>query len=139
MMFGYLMAFVFIFPIFSAHRTIEQMKMETWATYAGSIQAKVFFQEGYYRLLKLYPINKIDGSDFASKFMGQNEGAFAIWTRPVYKDKNSNFLWKWLNEDNSDQEFVESFNKRMKQLWNEKQKSLQLNSILETNNSPPIH
>jgi len=131
--FGYLVAFVSIFPMLSAHRMVEQMRMETWGSYAGGLQARVFFQEGHYRLLELYPITKIDADNFASKFTGKSEGSFEIWTRPVYNDTNSIFLWKWLNKDDSDQKFVESFNERMKQLWNENHTSQKTDSTSQTN------
>jgi hypothetical protein len=71
-----------ISPTISAYRFVVQMKMETWADMAGHYQAKVFFDEGRYRLLELHPIIKIDAENFGSKFTGKSEGPFEIWTRP---------------------------------------------------------
>jgi hypothetical protein len=109
---------------------MTQMRMETWASYAGGLQARVWFQERHYRLLELTSVTNLD---FSQKFTGKNEGAFEIWTHPVYKEANPNFLWTWMNKDDSDQKFVESFNQRMNQLWDEKQKAATADSESKTN------
>jgi hypothetical protein len=134
--FAYFLAILSLFPTISAHRWVTQMEMETWAGMAGHYQAKVFFEEGRYRLLELHPITKIDADNFASKFTGKHEGIFEIWTRPIVNDTNSNHrLLIWLNENDSDQKFVESFNQAMKLLWDEKQKNILPDSQSKTNNN----
>jgi hypothetical protein len=125
-------AFILFALVFMPYRMITQMRMETWASYAGGLQARVWFQENHYRLLELTSITNLD---FSPKFTGKNEGAFEIWTHPVYKDTNSNFLWIWMNKDDSDQKFVESFNRRRKQLWDEKQSSALPDSQSKTNSN----
>ena len=45
----------------SAHCMVEQIRIETWTSYAGALQARVFFEGGHYRPLELYPIEKIAG------------------------------------------------------------------------------
>jgi len=109
--------------------------METWGEYAGKLQARVWFQENRYRLLELTSTTNLN---FSEKFTGKKDGSFEIWTYPVFNSANPNWL-TWLTKDDSDQKFVDSFNERMKQLWNDKQKSAKVDSVLETNNPPAIH
>jgi hypothetical protein len=120
---------ILLMSILVPYRLATQARMETWASYAGKLQARVYFQEGNYRLLELTQEAKIN---FTDKFTGRKDGSFEIWTHPVYQSTNSNWF-VWLASDNSDKFFVASFNERMKQLWNEKQISRKTDSALKTN------
>jgi hypothetical protein len=94
---------------FYAYKTSTQMSMETWASYAGKLQARVWFQEGRYRLLELTSYEK-------SQFTGRSDGPFEIWTWTGYTNTPS------LTVQTADIEFVESFNSRMRQLWEDRQR-----------------
>jgi len=83
--------------------------METWASYAGGLQARVWFQEGRYRLLELSQVEKVE-------FTGRTNGPFEIWTWTHYTN------YPWLTVQTADQEFVDAFNRRMRQLWENKQR-----------------
>jgi len=94
--------------------------MDTWAGMAGDFRARVLFQHGDYRLLEIQPVAEIDTNQLAGTFTGKKEGSFEIWTRPVYISTNFSIL-NWLAKDTGDQSYVESFNRRMKLQWDEKQ------------------
>jgi hypothetical protein len=89
---------------FFVYRLATRMTMETWATYAGGLQARVWFQEGHHRLLELSPSEKVE-------FTGKTNGPFEVWTWTHYTNN------PWLTVQTADQEFVDAFNRRMKQLW----------------------
>jgi hypothetical protein len=107
-------------PLIQSYRIITQMRMDTWAGLAGDFRARVLFQHGDYRLLEIQPVAEIDTNQLAGKFTGRKEGFFEIWTRPVYISTNFSIL-NWLAKDTGDQSYVESFNRRMKLQWDEKQ------------------
>ena len=94
--------------LFVSYRITSQMSMETWAEYAGKLQARVWFQEGKYRVLELSPDEK-------SQFTGKKDGDFEIWTWTHYTNSS------WMVARSADRQFVEAFNQRMRQLSNEKQ------------------
>jgi hypothetical protein len=94
---------------FFAYRLSTEAEMDTWASYAGKLQAGVWFQEGHYRLLELAP-------DERSQFTGRTNGPFEIWTWTHYT--NSSLL----SVPMADQWFIEAFNSRMQQLWDGKQR-----------------
>ena len=98
----------FLAIFFIAYRITSEMSMETWARYAGKLQATVWFQENRYRLLELSP-------DGPSKFTGRKDGEFEIWTSTHYANPS------WFTADNQDREYVDAFNRRMRHLWAEKQ------------------
>lgn len=93
---------------FYVYRISTEMSMETWARYAGKLQARVWFQEGHYRLLEL-------SSDERSQFTGKTNGPFEIWTWTHYTNAPS------LTVQTVDKEFVDALNLRMRQLWDERQ------------------
>ncbi len=93
---------------FYAYRLTTQSSMETWASYAGKLQARVWFQEGRYRLLEL-------SSDDKPQFTGRTNGPFEVWTWTHYTNAPS------LTGQTADRQFVEAFNSRMKQLWASRQ------------------
>jgi hypothetical protein len=107
-------------PLIQSYRIIAQMRMDTWAGMAGDFRARVLFQHGDYRLLEIQPVAEIDTNQLAGTFTGKKEGSFEIWTRPVYISTNFSIL-NWLAKDTGDQSYVESFNRRMKLQWDEKQ------------------
>jgi hypothetical protein len=94
---------------FYAYKISTQMSMEAWASYAGKLQARVWFQEGRYRLLELT-------SDEKSQSTGRTDGPFEIWTWTHYTNAPS------LTVQTADKEFVDAFNSRMRQLWDGRQR-----------------
>ena len=82
---------------FYAYKISTQMSMKTWASYAGKLQARVWFQEGRYRLLEL-------SADEKSQFTGRTDGPFEIWTWTHYTSTPS------LTVQTADKEFVGAFN-----------------------------
>ncbi|MDB6029636.1 MAG: hypothetical protein JWM68_5859 [Verrucomicrobiales bacterium] len=93
---------------FVSYRITSRMSMEAWASYAGKLQARIWFQENHYRLLELSPDEK-------NKFTGRKDGEFEIWTWTHYTNSS------WLVAESADREFVDAFNHRMRQLWDRKQ------------------
>jgi hypothetical protein len=114
-------------PTIQSYRIITQMRMDTWAEMAGDFQARDLFRTGNCRLLELYPISKFDTGHISSTFTGKKEGPFEIWTRPAYINTKS--VLGWLAKDAGDEKYVESFNRSMKQLWDEKQTSQKTNLV----------
>jgi hypothetical protein len=99
------------------------MSMETWASYAGKLQARVWFQEGHHRLLEI-------SSEDKSQFTGRTDGPFEIWTWTHYTNTPS------LTVQTADKEFVDSFNLRMRQLWDGRQRGAEPDGA--SNRSQPI-
>ncbi len=93
---------------FYAYKISMQISMATWASYAGKLQASVWFQDGRYRILEL-------SSDDKSQFTGRIDGPFEIWTWTHYTDTPS------FTVQTADETFVETFNSQMRQLWDGKQ------------------
>jgi len=108
---------------FFVYRMATQMSMETWASCAGGLQAKVWFQEGHYRLLEMSPSDKLE-------FTGRTNGPFEIWTWTHYTNTPS------LTVQTADQKFVDAFNRRMRQLWETRQKEAEPDGT--ANGSQPI-
>jgi hypothetical protein len=104
-----LCASVWLGTWFYAYRISTRMSMETWAYYAGNLQARIWFQEGRYRLLEL-------SSEDKSRFTGRKDGPFEIWTWTHYTNSPS------LTVTTDDQQFVASFNARMRQLWDARER-----------------
>ena len=94
---------------FFVYRLATQMSMETWASYAGGLQARVWFQDGRYRLFELSASEKL-------KFTGRTNGPFEIWTWTHYTNNSS------LTVQTADQKFVDAFNTRMRQLWESRER-----------------
>ena len=90
-----------------ASRLASRMSMETWAEYAGNLQARAWFQEGKYRMLELSPEEK-------SHYTGRMDNDFEIWTWKDYANSS------WLVAGSADRHFVESFNQRMRRLSDER-------------------
>ncbi|HOK78249.1 MAG TPA: hypothetical protein PLW35_11085, partial [Verrucomicrobiota bacterium] len=90
------------------YRMCTQMSMETWASYAGGLQATVWFQQGRYRLLELSSSDK-------TEFTGRTNGPFEIWTWP---NSATNPM---LTVTTADKAFVDAFNRRMRQLVKNRQ------------------
>ncbi|MGC8989516.1 MAG: hypothetical protein ACP5MD_05290, partial [Verrucomicrobiia bacterium] len=88
---------------FYHYRIWTQTSMETWASYAGALQARVWYQEGRYRLLELSDLSK-------TEFTGRTNGPFEIWTWP---NSATNPM---LTVTTADKAFVDAFNRRMSQL-----------------------
>lgn len=93
---------------FYFYRMCTQMSMETWASYAGGLQATVWFQQGRYRLLELSSSDK-------AEFTGRTNGLFEIWTWP---QSGSDPM---LTVSTADKAFVDAFNRRMRQLVKNRQ------------------
>jgi hypothetical protein len=91
---------------FFTYRLCTRMSMETWARYAGALQASVWSQQGRHRLLELSPEEPL-------KFTGRTEGPFEIWTWRAPSGDSS------LTVQTDDAVFVDAFNVRMRQLWKE--------------------
>lgn len=108
---------------FFAYRLTTRMSMETWARYAGGLQARVWFEEEHYRLLELSSSEKME-------FTGRTNGPFEIWTWTHYTNNPS------LTVQTADQKFVDAFNRRMRQLWENRQREAELGGA--TNGSKPI-
>jgi hypothetical protein len=108
---------------FYTYRISTQISMETWASYVGKLQARVWFQEGHYRLLELSPDDK-------SHFTGRTDGPFEIWTWTHYTNTPS------LTVQSADKEFVGAFNSRMRQLWDGRQRGAEPDGA--ANRSQPI-
>jgi hypothetical protein len=106
---GWVFLPVFFLVFFIPYRIMSISRLETWADYAGKLQAKVWFQESHYRLLELSPNGK-------TEFTGRKDGEFEIWTWTYYTNSS------WIDPGNQDLTFVEAFNKKMKQLWEQKNK-----------------
>jgi hypothetical protein len=100
---------IILLVFFMSYRATNRLYLETWAGYAGQLQARVWFQEGHYRLLKVSP-------DAKAVFTGQKIGPFEVWTWTHYTHCS------WLVANDTDGEFVAAFNKQMKQLAEEKWK-----------------
>ncbi len=94
---------VLLLILLITYRLTNQTYLQSWATYAGELQAKVWFQEGHLRLLELSSNPKLE-------FSGRKDGPFEIWTWKQYPNPN------WLLADPADPEFVTAFNLRMRQL-----------------------
>jgi len=107
---------------FYAYRLSTQMSTETWARYAGGLQARVWFQEGRYRLLELSSANE-------SRFTGKTDGPFEIWTWTHYTNTPP------LTVTTDNHEFVAAFNSRMRQLWEAQQRGAEPNGA--ANRSQP--
>ena len=88
---------------------MSRSRLETWADYAGKLQAKVWFQENHYRLLELSPNNKIE-------FTGRKDGQLEIWTWTDYTNSS------WFEAGDPDRMFVQAFNQTMRQLCDERPK-----------------
>lgn len=99
---------------FYAYRMCTQMSMETWASYAGKLQARAWFQEGRYRILEL-------SSAEQSQFTGRTNGPFEVWTWTHYTNTPS------LTVQTADLTFIDAFNSRMRELWDSKQKGAEQN------------
>jgi hypothetical protein len=73
------------------------MSIQAWAGYAGSLQARVWFQEDKYRLLELSSAEKMH-------FTGRKEGELEIWNWTDYPNSY------WWATSGGDEEFVEALN-----------------------------
>lgn len=89
--------------LFFASRISSEMETESWARHAGRLQANKWFKDGQYRLLELSPDERLH-------FTGRMEGPFEIWNWTKYEKA------AWWQCEPKDGQFVEAFNKRMKEL-----------------------
>lgn len=96
--------------VFIPFRIASQSSLETWASYAGKLQARVWFQEGHHRLLVLTPNSK-------SEFTGRKDGQYEVWSWGHYTNTS------WLTVGDPDRQFINAFNERMRQLCEEKPKA----------------
>jgi hypothetical protein len=108
--FGWVVWPIVLLLLVVPYRLSNQIYLETWASYAGKLQARVWFQEGHVHLLELSP-------DTKTEFTGRKDGQFEIWTWPHYTNSS------WMVASDADREFVGAFNQRMRELADEKQKS----------------
>jgi hypothetical protein len=86
---------------------LSRSEAETWASYAGGLQAKEWFAEGKYRLLEI--------SEDDMHFTGRHEGEFEIWAWKSYQKPK----WLFLVPDASHR-FVQAFNERMRKCYEKK-------------------
>ena len=82
--------------------------MEVWASHAGKLQARIWFEEEHYRLLELSAEGNLE-------FTGRSDGPFEIWTWRHYENPPS------LSVETADEHFVDGLNSRMRRLWDRKQ------------------
>ena len=85
-------------------RLCNQAEMETWARYAGSLQAGAWFEKGHRRLLELSPEPSVT-------FTGKTDGPFEIWTWTQHRSS------PLLSVQTDDAAFVEAFNDAMRRHW----------------------
>jgi hypothetical protein len=104
------------------HHLGARMSMETWASYAGKLQARIWFQEGRYRMLELSSTDR-------SEFTGRKDGPFEIWTWPGNTNEPTPLF-----VPRADQDFVDAVNDTMKDMW--AQDALDKKRIAEENLEP---
>ncbi|MDR1282445.1 MAG: hypothetical protein LBK99_16735 [Opitutaceae bacterium] len=105
----YTLGIVFLFAciIIWVNFYFSKSEAETWASYAGGLQAKEWFAEGKYRLLEI--------SEDDMHFTGRHEGEFEIWTWKNYQKPK----WFFLVPDASHR-FVQAFNERIRKRYEKK-------------------
>ena len=93
---------------FHGYYTFTESTLQTWSSYAGELQAKVYFDDQKCRLLELEP-------DAEMEFTGRKEGPFEIWSWSYHSQMS------WLHTKEANAQFVDSFNDRMRELWQKKE------------------
>jgi hypothetical protein len=113
---------------FFVQRVLTRMMIEHWASYAGTLQAKVYIQEGKFRILEL-------AGDQKSEFTGRREGPFEIWTH--VSRTNSSFYERVVLPVTGDLEYIAAFNRRMREHVVKKAKQTNAATVIRTN-PPPV-